>query len=216
MKVLDELPRNLTLKSHRFKAVAKRVKKFDHVKQELAQLDDRSHLWALLGINCGMTQADLGALTWGMIDLKKGTLTRKRVKTEAQTFVPIVTYKLFRETIKLLKSLSSNKQDGLVFTNDKGGAMYEVRYDDGKESVTIKKEDLFSTYCNRQKRKPIIPLGKYRSIAATALKMDNRFRSFTDYFLGHAPKDISDKHYSAESDEALFEALDFIHKTVFG
>lgn len=214
-KVLENVPRNLKLRTHRFKSASKPIKKFVGVKGELDRLSDSHRLWALLGLNCGMTQADLGSLTWDMIDMKAGTLTRKRVKTEQESNVPVVTYRLFPETMKLLKSLAKRSGDGLVFTTSAGHRMYEVRYEDSETGMSrALKKDLFSTYWNRQTPKPKIPLGKYRSIAATALKRDNRFRSFVDYFLGHSPKEISDKHYSAEWDESFFEALDFIHKTV--
>ena len=41
-----------------------------------------------------MTAVDCTALTKDMVDLEKGTLTRKRVKTADVAGVPVVTYRL--------------------------------------------------------------------------------------------------------------------------
>lgn len=201
------LPLNLKSKLHRWKPKRKKVKTFSGVKAELDQLDAKLRLWALLGLNCGMTQADMGALRWEQINLTKATLTRVRVKTESQQEVPEVCYKLFPETLALLKALPN--KSGLVFTTDKGQPLYTVSYDGAK----VKKKDLFSTYWNRQTRKPIIPLGKYRSIGSTCIKKTHR--GFTDYFLGHAPASLADRHYAGESDEPFFEALNSLHSQIF-
>lgn len=201
------VPLNLKSKQHRWKPKRKKVKTFSGVKDELEQLETRCRLWALLGLNCGMTQADLGALRWDQIDLAKKTLTRVRVKTEDED-VPEVCYKLFPETLALLKALPN--KSGLVFTTEEGQPLYVVKYDGQK----VTKKDLFSTYWNRQSRKPAIPLGKYRSIGATALKGEATYRTFVDYFLGHAPKTLADKHYAGEADKPFFEALDFVHSEI--
>ncbi len=60
-------------------------------------------MYALLGLNCGMSNTDLAGLKKSEVDLKEGTLTRKRVKTGDNDNVPIVCYKLWPETLKLLK-----------------------------------------------------------------------------------------------------------------
>lgn len=208
-KQISELPRNLKAKEHRKKRVHKAVQRFLGVKQILDSLPEAQQLWALLGLNCGMTNADLGETTWEQINQKLWTLTRRRTKTGTNPKTPTVTYKLWPETISLLKNLQT--RTGSLFVTSTGKPLYETRYDpDG----TVKKKDLFATYWNKLDPKPNISLGKFRSIAATALKEDARYRDFRDYFLAHAPRTMADQHYSAEADQPFFDATDFIRTVV--
>jgi integrase len=210
-KTIEIEPRNLIEKVHRTKVVTKAVKKYHGVKEEIARLPKRNQLWALLGLNCGMTQADLGQLTWEMIDMKNGTLTRKRVKTEDKQKTPTVTYKLFPETMKLLKELENKK--GLVFQTKDGKPLYSTYFD---EQGNAKKKDLISLYWKRTKNpKPTISLSRYRSIGATTLKENEIFRQYREYFLGHGASTVADKFYAAEADDPFFRALDFIHAKIF-
>jgi hypothetical protein len=78
------------------------------------------------------------------------------------------------------------------------------------------KIDMFSTHWNRLAEKPAIPLGKYRSVGATTLKRDEVWRGFVEYYLGHAPASVADKHYSAEADPPFFKALRFLRGEIFG
>lgn len=208
-KQITELPRNLKAKEHRKKREHKEVQRFDGVKQVLDSLPEEQRLWALLGLNCGMTNADLGKSTWEQINQKKWTLTRRRSKTGSNPKTPTVTYKLWPETIALLKTLPT--RTGLLFITRTGKPLHETRYDDAQ---AVKAKDLFATYWNKLDPKPKISLGKFRSIAATALKEDARFRDFRDYFLAHAPRTMADQHYSAEADKPFFEATDFIRSVV--
>jgi len=207
-KRIEGLPANLKSKRHRFKVVLPAVRTFSNVSAVLDSLPARPRLWALLGLNCGMTAVDLGDLNWEQINLKSGTLTRRRIKTEAQASVPTVTYKLWPVTLALLKAQPT--KTGFVFVTDTGKPLYETRYVNGKAV----KKDLFSTYWNRIEPKPTISLGKFRSIAATELKKKLIYRGFVELFLGHAPDSIADKHYAAETDEPFFEACEFIRESL--
>lgn len=175
-KQMDELPRNLKLKGHRKKKVHKEVKRFVGVKRVLAGLPEENRLWAMLGLNCGMTNADLGETTWKQIDQSRWTLTRRRVKTGQTPTIPTVTYKLWPETVTPLTRLPT--RSGLLFFTKRETPLYESRFDpDGK----VRKKDLFATYWNKLDPKPGISLGKFRSIAATALKKNAVFRQYEDY-----------------------------------
>ena len=199
--VLEKTPKNLKSKLHRFRIPKKSIKTYDNVKAMIERLPAKLKLWALLGLNCGMTQADLGALTWEMIDLKKKTLTRKRVKTEQHDDVPTVTYWLFPETVDGLLKTSYRK--GLVFRTRDNQPMHTTIYKG--EGVAV--QDLFSTYWKRCKPKPEINLGKFRHVGATALKTNILYRGLVDYYLGHAGSTLADSVYSAEADNPFFQAL---------
>jgi integrase len=208
-RLIDE-PRNLRLKTMRFKVKAKAIKTYEGVAATIQGLPDNLALYALLGLNCGMTAADMGALTWEQIDPKKRTLTRKRVKTEDQENVPTVTYKLWPETLAAL--LATPRRTGLVFLTKTGKPLHQAWFDaEGK----AKHKDLFGAYWKKHEPKPTIPLGKFRSIAATQFKKSIKYRGFADYFLGHAAGSMADKHYAAEANKPFFEALDFIHSQLF-
>jgi integrase len=205
--LLPERPRNLRLKSHRKKIKHKAVKRFSEVKQAIDALPMPYKLWALLALNCGMTEADLGETEWGQINQEDWTLTRRRTKTGDDPSTPTVTYKLWPETIVELKRLPHRQ--GLLFVTSTGRPLYETRYRDDN-NVAVK--DLFSTYWQRLDPKPAITLGKFRSVGATTLKSDKLYRQYEEYYLAHAPSKMSDRHYGAEDDASFFKALGFIRK----
>jgi integrase len=207
--LLEKLPLNLKRKDHRKKVVYQEVEQFDHAKEAIDALPDPYKLWAYLGVNCGMTNADLGATRWEQIDTTKWTLTRRRVKTGDQPHTPTVRYKLWSETVKELKKLPHRK--GLLFTTKTGKPLYETRYnDDGKPVI----KDMFRLYWSRLEPKPVIPLKAFRSIGATTLNTDKVYRQYKDYYLAHAPRTVADQHYAAEADKPFFDALEFIRTEV--
>jgi len=225
-------PLNNQERSHRKKKTHKPVKRYENIKTVVESLPHSLphpfRLWALLGLNCGMTQDDWGETAWDsdidgfpQIDTATWVLTRRRVKTGDQPQTPTVRYQLWPETIVELKRLPS--RTGLLFTTRDGKPMYETFYrcknckvrwkrgascpqcgGDGKAG----KKDLFSDYW----QEPTITPGKFRSVATTALKSDKLFRGFEEYFLAHSPKTIADQHYGAEDDTVFFEALQFIRR----
>ncbi len=208
-KVLADIPRNLKRRNHRKKIVHQEIRQFPNVKETIESLPTPYRLWALLGLNCGMTAADLGVTIWQQIDETHWTLTRRRAKTGENPKTPTVKYKLWPETIAELKKLP--RRMGLLFQTSTGKLMYQTFYTD---TGGVKIKDLLSLYWKRLDPKPDIPLGKFRSIGTTALKRDKLFRQYEDYYLAHAPRTIADQNYGAEADEPFFEALDFIRKTV--
>ena len=207
--LLPDRPRNLRAKPHRKKIKHKEVMRYTNVKQTIDALPTPQKLWALLGVNCGMTEADLGETEWRQIDRQRWTLVRRRAKTGDDPSTPTVTYKLWQETIAELNALP--QRNGLLFRTSNDTPMYSTRYLDGG-GVAVK--DLFSTYWRRLSPKPQIPLGKFRSVGASALRSDKLYRQYENYYLAHAPKTMADQHYGAEADEPFFEALEFIRKKV--
>lgn len=204
--ILETLPRNLNERKHRKKRIHKEIKRYSNLIDVIRSLPDQQKLWALLALNCGMTAADIGQTSWEQIDQDHWVLTRRRVKTGDNESTPTVRYRLWRETIQLLKKVGSRK--GLIFQTNNGKPMYCCWYENGK----MKKKDLLSSYWQRLNPKPAISLGKFKSVAATELKKKAVLRSYVDYFLGHAASKLSDIHYSAEIDEPFFEALAFIRR----
>lgn len=230
-RMIETLPRNLKSKDHRRKLDHQEVETFDHVKEFVDQLPVSLRTWAMLCLNCGMTAADLGSLFWadatltlgesiaigqeeakvmGLIDSNTWTIRRRRSKTGKNPKTPTVTYKLWPETIRLLKGLP--RRSHLVFVTENGSPMYVSKYTTKTTSKSkVSRKDLFGDYWRGQR----INLGKLRSVAADMLYGHELYRQYKDYFLAHKPNTMSDKHYGKEKDEPFFRALEFIRKSIF-
>lgn len=206
--VIPKMPLNLKLKTDRKKSKPKQIKTYDNVKDYVLALPADKRIWALLNLNCGMTQCDLGELTWDAIDRQNWTLTRVRVKLQDQAKAPMVTYKLWQVTIDALKDLPN--QNGLLFTTADGKPMYETRFDEnGKDKV----KDLFGEYW-QDLPKPRIPLAKFRNIGTSVLTQDKLFRQYAVVYLANIPEGITFTHYAKEADNPFFEATEFIRTTL--
>lgn len=198
-KRLIEVPRNLS--KFRFKVRPQKIKVYplEEVKQVLAALTPRLRLYALLGLNCGMTNVDIGRLTKGMVDLKEGVLTRKRVKTEDEENVPTVSYRLWPETLELLREHQSSHPE-LFLTGMTGAALWECRYE-GKEA---RGKDMIVQQWRRAK--VAVPLKAFRSISSTLIETHAMYGRYVIHFLGQSPKGVAYKNYVAPSQE-LFDAI---------
>jgi integrase len=102
---LIPLPGNLRSRRFKFNDGPKRIETFtvDEVKALLKGCDgfsERTKLYLLLMLNCGMYQNDIAELGRGEVDWKEGTITRPRSKTPGG---PVVRYKLWPQTFDLLK-----------------------------------------------------------------------------------------------------------------
>ncbi len=206
-----DLPRNLGSKLFAFKTTPSAIKTYspEVVRAELASLPERLRVWALLGLNCGMTNADIGNLHKSQV--VNGYLTRKRVKTERTDNVPTVTYLLWAETIELLDKFKSAASSEFWFVSQDGTPLVSSRIEDGKAKI----KDLVALRWKRY-GKATIMLKQYRSIAATALESHAEYGRFVSYFLGHSPKSIKDKHYAAPSQKLFDTALLWLKKELLG
>ncbi len=167
---------------------------------------DRTKLYILLMLNCGMTQKDISDLKNEEIDWEEGRVIRKRSKTSQFENVPTVSYLLWAETLRLLKKERSGTGDGQVLTNANGSAICLEQYDpDGK----FKKTDNVKNAFDRLRKKVDItkPLKSFKKTSASLLRGEERFQSLEDLFLGHAPKKLSDKHYTQVPGKLLDRAI---------
>jgi hypothetical protein len=174
-----EMPRNLESPLFRFKQQAKAIKTFpiEVVRQSLKDLPEKLRCWALLGLNCGMTNIDIAELRHDMV--ADGYLTRKRIKTEAVTNVPMVKYRLWKETLAVLMKLKSNHPD-LWFVSGSNTILVQNRME-GEKS---KEYDLIGSAWkhNNKKKKCPIPISKFRNVASTLLEEHETYGRYGDYF----------------------------------
>ncbi len=224
---VDNLPRNILSKDHRRRVEHRPVRTFTGVGGFVNSLNRDEKAWALLCLNCGMTAVDLGKLFWrtdnvdlwmrvrtgeisirvcGILDTNDWTITRRRSKTGSRKESPTVKYKLWPETVDAVKNAVSHRA-GLMFLHETGSPMRYDCYDetDGNQSGA-KRFDHFGSAWRGKK----IPLAKLRSVAAHALSGSVEYRDYRNYFLGHTPASVGEKHYFDESPDRFYEALNFI------
>jgi integrase len=208
--VLAELPRNLSVQRHRFERPAKRIETFTnaeiHALLDAASEPQRLNL--LLMLNTGCTQKDISDLRKDEIDLRAGTITRRRSKTRNQRHAPTVTYHLWPCTLELLrKHLSADPEIALLTRNGTRWVRKEM-HADGR----CNKADMIdNAFAKIQKRTGISkPLKLFRKTSATRLMENPRYRDLRHHFLGHAPATVADRHYAAESAPLLAEAVKWL------
>jgi hypothetical protein len=203
-----ELPRNLD--DFDFKIIKKKIKRYSkqEVREELNSLPDRLRLYALLGLNCGMLGVDMASFTWDELDKQAWRITRKRTKTGENDNVPTVTYKLWPETISLLKKNLSDHPT-YVLASRTGTLLWKAWTDESTGKP--KKKDLIVLQWKRQKNHKI-KLKDFRSIGATVIadEKEKGYGRYVGHYLGHSPKSLTDIHYTPPSDELFEEILAYL------
>jgi integrase len=209
-----ELPRNIDSNELTIRKTTKRIKtmSIDDVKELIDAASHRSKLYVLLMANCGMYQSDIAHLRHDEIDLKAGTITRKRSKTGDQSEnVPMVTYKLWPTTFELLKQhLSSH--DELALTNANGDRLLvETIRPDGKVSKT---DNIRSALCRTYKKLDWKygdnPPMRIRKTGSTMLASNRDYATFATLYLGHAPSTIAERHYVNYDQQRFNEAIGWL------
>ncbi len=173
------------------------------IKTLLERATDRTRLYIMLLLNTGMQNADIAALTWDMVDFKSGRITKAREKTNAIK----VSWKLWPETLRLLKQEKSNDPN-LVLVNDDGKPLQSEKL---KDNGNYQKVDNISTayfrLCRQQlKQRKIKALKYFRQTSATRLDTKNDYRHLIGVFMGHSPRDIAHSNYVDYSQGTLDKA----------
>jgi integrase len=98
------------------------------IRAMLDKADDQMRAVVLLGINCGLGNADIGALPLSALNLDAGTLTYPRPKTGVvRDRVP-----LWAETVDALRQVLKHRRprpeaERIVFVNSRGGPLIDVK-----------------------------------------------------------------------------------------
>jgi integrase len=176
----------------------------------LGQASERTRLYLLLTLNTSMTQKDISDLDFSEVDWEQGRIIRKRSKTRSSEHVPLVNYKLWPETMALLKKHRSHQSTGRVLLNARGEPLWQEQIDaNGK----YKKQDNARNAFNRLRKKTGIdkPFKCLKKTSASLLRESEQFNSVVDLFLGHAPQKMSERHYAAEPQQLLDNAIAWLH-----
>ena len=202
-RIMDGRSKALTISEGLPKVVVYTKQEIMTLLQEAA---DRTKLYLLLMLNCGMTQKDISDLDLAEVDWEQGRISRKRSKTRSFEKVPLVSYPLWPHTLRLLRRERSSKRSGRVLLNAKGGALwYEELKDDGKlRKVDNMRSAFYRLRCKTGINKPLKSLKK---TSASLLRDHPNYSSLEDLYLGHAPRRISDKHYTLAPQTLFDEAI---------
>jgi integrase len=196
------LPPNIASRSFLFGDTAKKIKTWEveDVRRVFGEASDRMRLFMLLMLNCGFTQMDVADLLDEEVEWNAGRITRKRSKTGDKESTPEVCYLLWPETFRLLKKFRSGEKR--VLLTETGRTLLRQELRGGK---LVRADLIASNYAKLQIRLGFKkPLKQLRKTAASLLGENPQYGRFAQYFLGHAPQSISERHYVRPS-QALFD-----------
>jgi hypothetical protein len=226
---LEHLPKNIDSREFVFlthideTGVAKRTRTEllwtpDEFHRTLEMVPEDFQLYLLLMLNCGFTNIDIGTLLKSEVRLDEGRIVRQRTKTRRHEHPPLVNYKLWQRTARLLRSHLSD-DPVLALTNRAGGPLcvskLVVQNGITRETVWC---SLLRRYVNMRKRNPHMPekqLRYLRKTGSSKLRSDRRFLSLDSLYLGHSWVTIADKHYNAFDGQPyppLDEAIEWLGK----
>jgi integrase len=176
---------------------------------------EKTKLYLLLMLNCGMCQNDIAELHRDEVSWSKGTLTRARSKTRERKG-PVATYKLWPETFALLKKHRATEGE-LALTTAEGKPL--VRY--WLEGENMRRYDVIQSAWTRLAekmgvRKIRLGLKHLCQTAAVLLGQHPEFKYYRGHFLADSPKGTAQKHDVPPSDEEFFRALDWLRGQVLG
>ena len=177
----------------------------------VTKASQRTRLYILLTLNTGMTQKDIADLQHCEVDFEEGRIRRKRSKTRKQSSVPVVDYKLWPETLALLKAEAAEPGSGLVLRNDRGGLLWtEFFGEDGR----VKKNDNIRNAFERVRRKTGIKttFKALKKQSASLLRGSKEYHGVLGLFLGHAPSSIAERNYAGTPQELLDEAVGWLRE----
>ena len=188
---IDLIPRFVSSQLYTIKIENKQPEFFsaDELQKVFKASNEKMKIWYLLALNCGMTQIDISEMTWDMIDLNAGTLTRRRTKHQSQQSdrIPTVVYKLFPELVSELGKLT-NRQ-GRVFTQANGKPLVQ---------------DFRNDQIAKAFREIKIEMGvaksfkHFRKTGCTWIAKAHR--DFRNLYLANVPSGMAEKHYDGSSD----------------
>jgi integrase len=171
---------------------------------------DKTKLYLLLMLNCGMYQNDIAELRTEEVNWKNGTITRARSKTRDRNG-PVVTYKLWPETLALLKK--HRAKGDLVLTTDEGNPLVRFWLEDGK----MRRYDVIQSAWTRlaeklEMKKIRLAMKHLRKTSASLLGQHPQYKFYANHFLADSPRNMADRHYVIPSDDEFFKALNWLRE----
>lgn len=207
-EVLSQLPRNFRRLG--IKAMDNEIEVFSIT--EVCLLVDvaseRSKLFILLMLNCGFTQIDISDLDHASVDWTRGRITWKRSKEKSEKNVPTVDYVLWDETFRLLRKHRSRDRQR-VLVNENGRPFRRTGDSEDIDNIrlalgrTFRRKDVKGKV---RQRKPKL----FRKTSASLLETHDIYGRYAQYFLGHSPQTVAQKHYIKPSQEQFDKAISWL------
>ena len=218
---LLSLPGNIRSRRFRFnRSAPAKIETFSikEVRALLAACDgysERTKLYLLLMLNCGMYQNDISELRVKEVDWKTGTLTRARSKTRERNG-PVVTYRLWPETFTLLKKHKAG-QGEVALLSAEGNPL--VRF--WLEGTVMRRYDCVQSCWWRLAakmglKKMRLGMKHLRKTSASLLGQHPQYKFYSNHFLADSPRSVADRHYVTPSNDEFFLALDWLRQQVLG
>jgi integrase len=211
-----QLPNNLRSKRFKFADAPKNISvlAIEEVKTLLAAAtgwSDKTKLYLLLMLNCGMYQADIADIGENEVDWKAGTITRFRSKMKHKKDAITVTYKIWPETFDLLVKFRSklncpNEQgNNRVLTTDEGKPLVRLWLENDK----LRRYDVIQTAFTRLFERVgwKKALKELRKTSASELGSHREYALYVQHFLAQSPRGVTDRSYVKPSQEKFDEAL---------
>jgi integrase len=211
-KDLIPVPRNLHSRHYRFKGstTAKGTMTVSVVREIIGRARGQLQLHLLLMANCGMLQKDVSDLRQEEVDWEDGRIIRQRSKARRQAGAPVVNYKLWDTTFRLLKEHRSRGNDFVLLTEKGKRWVYEVL---DPETQKKKSTDTIATLYNylfgnmKEDGKIIKSLKYFRKTSASILHGHNSYSRYVQHFLGHVGRTVADRNYVTPSQKQFDKAI---------
>jgi integrase len=191
----------------------------EECQQVLLAGNERVRLFALLMLNCGFTQVDIGDLKQSEVDWKKGIITRKRSKTRKKktknskpSRIPKISFQLWPETFSLLKKYRSTDPER-VLLSESGTPLWQESL---KGQAKSSKTDLVrQTWVRMQKKTGItISPKQLRKAGPNELNKHPQYKMFHYDLLGNVPEGIAAQHYIQFDQAGFAKALAWLRTKI--
>jgi integrase len=184
--------------------------------RENPDASDRTRLYVLLMFNCAFTQKDVSDLAPHEVDWQEGQIIRKRSKTRKTQSTPEVKYRLWPETLELLRTHRS-PDPTRVLVNIKGKPLRdEWIKPNGKLALRDDIRNAFQRYRKSVGIQTNWPPSIIRKTAANQLEQHPDYKYYVGYFLGHSPQSVKDRYYTTPSTTQFDAALDWLRGQFLG
>ncbi|MCD0459206.1 hypothetical protein LOC72_06940 [Roseiconus lacunae] len=204
-ELLDTLPKNFEDAQQRITVQANAIVTLsvEDVNKALSAASGQARLYLLLGLNCGMTQKDISDLLHTEVDWEHGYITRKRSKTRNESTVPVVSYKLWPQTFELLKCRRKFNTTRVLLTESD---TVLVRKSESENFDAVK-----LTFRSIRKKSGVkCSMSDFKKCAASLMRDHAKYNGLEGLFLGHAPKSMSDRHYTTIPKKLFEEAVTWL------
>ncbi len=209
MALIENLPRNLGQYS-RITIPEPIVNRFSREEIHTLYLaaSERTKMFMLLGLNCGMGQADISDLRVGEVSIEPGRIVRKRTKTGVHC-----EFKLWPMAVEMLKlhgNLDSKPNDR-VFLSKSGHPLVREYFVDDKFKRTDAIRSAFFRLMKKTKISNHRGFYSLRKTAASEIEVIDP--AVTEMFLGHSEKGLK-RHYAERDWERLDEVIMKLYRLV--